>query len=192
MIVFFYIFKQLNGFEYIQPIDTKVDNFIRNNFSQNFKYLVHYTSDYIGIYTSILIIVCMFFKFKNKYYWSLQMLCYSFSLVIVWITKYLVCRARPSMELIATIDYYSFPSAHALITFVGYYFLAYMLSLKSDKKTQIAYYIIATTLVVSVSFTRIYLNVHYFTDIIGALLFGIIILKCLINIVEKNFKRKLL
>lgn len=191
MIVFFCIFKKVNGFELLKPIDKFVENIIQRKVNPNYSKLVHITSDFVGIYTLILIVVCMIFKFKNKYYVITQVLCYLFILGTLLITKNLVCRIRPSMEAFATIDVYSFPSGHTLTAFVGYYFLAYIMSIKMDKQSKIAYYFIASILVITVAFTRLYLNVHYFTDIVGSIIFGIIILKCLINVVEKNFKRKL-
>ena len=108
------------------------------------------------------------------------------------VSKVLISRARPLIEVTATIDPYSFPSGHTLISFVSYYFIAYLMSVNLDKKRKIAYYLIATILVTTVAFSRLYLGVHYFTDVMGAILFGTVILSMLINIVEKNFKRKLL
>lgn len=191
IIVFFYLFKNIGGFDLLRPIDQFVENIFQNKLNRNFVKLVHITSDFIGIYTLIVIIVCMILKFKNKYYFIMQTICYVFTLSTLLITKNVVCRTRPSIEVFATIDVYSFPSGHTITAFVGYYFLAYILSLKSDKKSNIAYYLIATILVATVAFTRLYLNVHYFTDILGSIIFGTLILKCMINIVNKNFKGKL-
>lgn len=191
LIVFFCIFQKLNGFQLLQPIDKFIENIFQNKMSRNFTNLVSFTSDFVGIYTLILIIVCMIFKFRNKFYLIVQTMCYIFTLGTLVITKNIVCRVRPRLEDFAIIDQYSFPSGHTLTAFVGYFFLAYILSLKSDKKTKIAYYVIASILVMTVAFTRLYLNVHYFTDILGSILFGTLILKVLINIVEKNYKRKL-
>ena len=191
LIVFFCVFKKLNGFELLQPIDKFVENVFQNKMSRNFTNLFSFTSDFVGIYTLILIIVCMILKFKNKFYLIVQTMCYIFTLGTLIITKNIVCRVRPRLEDFAIIDQYSFPSGHTLTAFVGYFFLAYILSLKSDSKTKTAYYVIAGILVIAVAFTRLYLNVHYFTDILGSLLFGTIILKILVNIVEKNYKGKL-
>lgn len=191
MIVFFCIFRKINGFEFLKPIDQFVASIFENIRNQKFTPLVNITSDFVGIYTLIIIVVCIIFKIKNKYYIIVQSICYALTVSTLFITKNLVCRVRPTIEAFATIDVYSFPSGHTLTAFVGYFFLAYIMSLKLDKKNKAAYYFIASVLVITVAFTRLYLNVHYFTDILGSLLFGTIILKCLINIVEKNFKGKL-
>ena len=133
----------------------------------------------------------MLIKFNNKYYVLIQLSCYLFTLFTAGISKQIIARARPIIEVSATIDKYSFPSGHTIMSFVCYYFIAYILSIKSDKYTKFAYYIIATVLVFTVAFSRLYLGVHYFSDIIGSVLFGTIILLMMRNIVEKNFKGKL-
>lgn len=191
LIVFFCVFKYFGGFELLKPIDQFVENVFQNKMNRNFTKLVNITSDFVGIYTLILVIVCMVFKFRNKYYLIVQTLCYLFTLSTLFITKNLVCRIRPTMDVFATIDVYSFPSGHTISAYVGYFFLAYIMSIKSDKKTKIGYYLISSLLVLTVAFTRLYLNVHYFTDIVGSFIFGTIILKCLVNVVDKNFKGKL-
>ena len=192
LIVFFSIFKKMNGFELLEPLDKFVEDLFQNTIGNKYTSLVHITSDIIGIYTLLLIIVCMIFKFKNKYYVTVQSICYSFTLLTLVISKNTICRIRPSMDVLATIDIYSFPSGHTLTAFVGYFFLAYILSLNSDQKTKNTYYFIASILVITVAFTRLYLNVHYCSDILGSILFGTIILRCLMNIVEKHYKKKLI
>ena len=59
LIVFFCIFQKLNGFQLLQPIDKYIENIFQNKMSRNFTNLVSFTSDFVGIYTLILIIVCM-------------------------------------------------------------------------------------------------------------------------------------
>ena len=53
LIVFFCVFKKLNGFELLQPIDKFVENIFQNKMSRNFTNLVSFTSDFVGIYTFV-------------------------------------------------------------------------------------------------------------------------------------------
>lgn len=191
LIIFFWLIKYFNHFEMFEILDQNVSNFIKNNFNSKLDKIFHFTSDFIGIYTLIFIIVCMIFKFKEKIYIKLTGLSYLFTLIFTSISKIIIGRERPLIEVTATIDKYSFPSGHTIVSFVMYFFIAYLLSIKADKYTSKAYYIIALILVTTVAFSRLYLGVHYFTDVLGSLLFGTIILSMLINIVNKNYKRKL-
>lgn len=192
MMVFFFVLNKINSFEIFKEIDSYVSNLIKSTLGLKYNKLFNFTSDFLGIYTLIFIIVCMLFGFKNKIYVILLSSGYIFTMLFSTVSKVLISRARPLIEVTATIDPYSFPSGHTLISFVSYYFIAYLMSVNLDKKRKIAYYLIATILVITVAFSRLYLGVHYFTDVMGAILFGTVILSMLINIVEKNFKRKLL
>jgi undecaprenyl-diphosphatase len=192
MMVFFFVLNKINSFEIFKEIDSYVSNLIKSTLGLKYNKLFNFTSDFLGIYTLIFVIVCMLFGFKNKIYVILLSSGYIFTMLFSTVSKVLISRARPLIEVTATIDPYSFPSGHTLISFVSYYFIAYLMSVNLDKKRKIAYYLIATILVTTVAFSRLYLGVHYFTDVMGAILFGTVILSMLINIVEKNFKRKLL
>ena len=61
---------------------------------------------------------------------------------------------------------WSFPSGHAMGSLVVYGMLAYFLSLIVTNRTlRYCIIVLATTLVVTIGFSRIYLGVHYFSDI---------------------------
>ena len=175
-IVLFYVLRITNEFRLFKTLDQNVADFIKNNFSSNLEKIFNFTSDFIGIYTLIIIIVCILLKFKNKLYIKLTLVTYTFTLLITSISKIIISRPRPLIEVTATIDKYSFPSGHTLVSFVMYYFMAYILTINSDKYTKIAYYIISTILVFTVAFSRLYLGVHYFTDVIGGFIIAIIYL----------------
>ena len=191
LMVFFCLLSKMNNFAIFNNIDQSVSNLIKECFDVKYDKLFNFTSDFIGIYTLIFIIMCMFICFKKKYYFLLSSFGYMFTLFISIISKILISRTRPIIEVKATIDAYSFPSGHTMTAFVGYYFIAYLMSFNTDKRTKIAYYLIATILVTTVAFSRLYLGVHFFTDVIGGIIFGSVVLSMLINIVNKNFKRKL-
>ncbi|AFY95414.1 phosphatase PAP2 family protein [Chamaesiphon minutus] len=77
--------------------------------------------------------------------------------------------AKPRPELwqrLITDMTYSFPSGHATGSMVVYGFLAYILA-KQWLKYQIYIYAIASMVIVSIGFSRLYLGVHYPTDIIA-------------------------
>ena len=65
-IVLFYVLRITNEFRLFKTLDQNVADFIKNNFSSNLEKIFNFTSDLIGIYTLIIIIVCILLKFKNK------------------------------------------------------------------------------------------------------------------------------
>ena len=107
------------------------------------------------------------------------------SLISAWVLDDLLKlwfeRSRPSgVELTAAAGY-SFPSGHAMVSMAFYGFLAFLLlSQGKSKRTRWlagGLYL----LVFIIGFSRIYLNVHYTSDVLAGFLFGYI---CLISSIK--------
>ncbi len=93
--------------------------------------------------------------------------------VLVVIIKGLIERARPAMEFQAYSEiWYSFPSGHAALSAAFYGFLAYsawkLLPPLWEKIVAAAILV----LIAAVGFSRIYLGVHYVSDVVAGLLIG--------------------
>ncbi len=77
-------------------------------------------------------------------------------------------RVRPDPFFMARLTTYSFPSGHALISLCFYGLIAGMLSLRSEKTWQrVMVWTIAALLIASIGFSRIYLGVHWPSDVIA-------------------------
>ncbi|CAN5592556.1 hypothetical protein BH24ACT22_BH24ACT22_22140 [soil metagenome] len=88
--------------------------------------------------------------------------------------KQLFERQRPSFpDPLLVETSYSFPSGHAMISLVLYGMLAYfaILTLKSWR-TRTAVIFSASLLVLLIGFSRIYLGVHYFSDVVAGFAAG--------------------
>jgi undecaprenyl-diphosphatase len=98
------------------------------------------------------------------------------------VLKLIFHRGRPEFATeFITHQSWSFPSGHAMNSLVGYGFLAYLLlESTTDRRARIAI-LVATTIVVGlVGFSRLYLGVHYPSDVIaGFLAGGIWLLVCI-------------
>ncbi len=82
-------------------------------------------------------------------------------------------RTRPTLQL-ATAHGYSFPSGHSFTAFVVYGLLAYLLWKRSIPRAwQVAGSVVLGALILLVGFSRIYLGVHFFTDVVGGFLLGL-------------------
>ena len=109
---------------------------------------------------------------------------------IIILSKNIFLRERPLIgsELLSS---YSFPSGHSLIATTYYGFLIYLLRRSKCKEE---YKIIGTTLlstlIVLICLSRIFLSVHYVTDVIGGVILGLIILLVLIYFFDVTFKPK--
>ncbi len=109
---------------------------------------------------------------------------------IIILSKNIFLRERPLIgsELLSS---YSFPSGHSLIATTYYGFLIYLLRRSKCKEE---YKVIGTTLlstlIVLICLSRIFLSVHYVTDVIGGVILGLIILLVLIYFFNATFKPK--
>jgi membrane-associated phospholipid phosphatase len=89
--------------------------------------------------------------------------------------KALIARPRPDLEHLAHVDSLSFPSGHAMVGLIFYFFIAYLIiqELKSNKGKWIVV-VLTALLLLLIGASRIILQVHYPTDVIGGFAFGYI------------------
>lgn len=98
------------------------------------------------------------------------------AILLNMIFKYLVQRARPATMLIASTGY-SFPSAHAMVSLAFYGLLIYFVNRKTDNLAcKIIVTILLSFIIAFVGVSRIYLNVHYASDVLAGWLFGYVAL----------------
>jgi undecaprenyl-diphosphatase len=87
---------------------------------------------------------------------------------------------------------FSFPSGHAMGSLVGYGMLAYLLIVfwAERRSIRVAVVIAATVLVVGIGFSRLYLGVHYFSDVVAGYAAGVVWLWACISGVEIARRRR--
>ena len=111
------------------------------------------------------------------------------NLVIVFLTsqivKLILRRSRPSGVFLAYANGYSYPSGHSMVSMAYYTFIAYLLCKNSNNKLfKILTIIITTLIVLLIGFSRIYLGVHYITDVIGGYLLSVTYLMIFLNFIN--------
>jgi len=81
---------------------------------------------------------------------------------------------------------WSFPSGHAMGSLVGYGMLAYLLVLanRGTPSRQRSIVILATSLVLVIGLSRLYLGVHYLSDVVGGYAAGLVWLAMCIALIE--------
>ncbi|MCU1219282.1 MAG: phosphoesterase, PA-phosphatase related [Candidatus Angelobacter sp.] len=93
------------------------------------------------------------------------------SLVLDLALKYVYHRTRPTAYFGTAPHSYSFPSGHALCSFCFYGVLAGLLSARiKSLALQIVIWCIAAALVIAIGISRIYLGVHYPSDVVAGYL----------------------
>ncbi|MGG4144196.1 phosphatase PAP2 family protein [Paenibacillus algorifonticola] len=89
--------------------------------------------------------------------------------------KLLFHRERPSLHVIITEAGYSFPSGHSMSAFTFYGIVTYLcwrhIPLEQARKWLLAF---SSIMIVSIGISRIYLGVHYPSDVVGAYLISLV------------------
>jgi len=103
------------------------------------------------------------------------------------IVKLIVKRDRPKLISLVKETSFSFPSGHTMVSVVLYGFLIYLISKskinKILKKILIA---LLSILILLIMISRIYLGVHYFSDILAGFSLALSYLLVVINIIERK------
>ena len=100
--------------------------------------------------------------------------------------KYIVHRHRPiSDNPIVTLTSYSFPSGHAMASTVLYSMLAaFAVQTSTDWRRRVVAVFMAASLIALVCFSRIYLGVHYLSDVLAGIAEGVAWLSFCLTFVE--------
>lgn len=122
----------------------------------------------LGSFWGILIVIFLVFLVNRKVsYICLGALIIQTSLNRV--IKAIVRRPRPNVDVFIRESNFSFPSGHAMAITCLYGLLIYYLY-KSEIRYRKLLIVICVLIIVLVSLSRVYLGVHYFSDIIGGIL----------------------
>lgn len=124
-------------------------------------------------------------KYKKGIFFSI-IIC--LDTIVNLIVKKIIGRNRPDkINWLVVEKGYSFPSGHTMISITFYGLLIYFITKSNIKKTtKILLSIILGVLILLIGLSRIYLGVHYFSDVIGGLLWGGLLLFSYIKIIERK------
>lgn len=109
------------------------------------------------------------------------------SFILNRIIKIIVRRPRPEAFSLVLENGYSFPSAHAMVGFAFYGFIIYLiLKSQKNKRPKVIYTTLLSLLIILIGISRIYLGVHYFTDVLGGFLIALVYLILFIKFIYKR------
>ena len=117
------------------------------------------------------------------------------SLLDYWL-KVAIHRPRPGYAGALLYSSWSFPSGHAMVSLVGYGMLAYVILLLGHGNRRTRWLVGGATalLVAAIGISRLYLGVHYFSDVVGGYAAGVVWLSTCVSAVEmgRRWKRRTL
>ena len=103
--------------------------------------------------------------------------------------KYIIRRPRPDHLRLIVEKGFSYPSGHSMISIGLYGFIIYIINKKiKDKYLKIPLIIIFSLLIIGIGLSRIYLGVHYPSDVLGGYILSFIIMILVINYYNNHFR----
>lgn len=182
----------MNIFSYLINLDYNVAIIIiswRSDFFDSlFLFITRLGSWYIITFLFIITAVLFILYSKSKLIKPF-FICLLGSGLMSLIIKFLVDRSRPSLDLALYSEKLpSFPSAHATLILVFFGFLTYCIwRFRISRVIKIIMMIVFIVIIIFVGFSRIYLGVHFLSDIIGGYLVGLLWLLIAMYISRKSF-----
>ena len=178
--------------EKIMEFDQAVITFIKSIHDDYLTSFFRILTNFGDVYIPLVILLIILLFNNNRWVFILQTCSYGLSGVLVYIFKIIVARPRPIEALINMPKTYSFPSGHTFTSFVFYMILFYLLSYKRTRDEKTIVVVLGAIMAILIAFSRVYLGVHYFSDVIGGFILAIPFVLMIKNIINKNFDKKLL
>ncbi|MFA6551424.1 MAG: LssY C-terminal domain-containing protein [Patescibacteria group bacterium] len=149
---------------------------------------------YLGNWQVILlglIFVCSYLAMVKRFYYLLALTFSTGGAVIFGeAVKYIFARPRPALiNTLVAADGFSFPSGHMFIALAFYGLIAYFI-FHRQKNYWLKFFavLISALLVLAIGFSRVYLGVHWPSDVLASLVAGLALLAVSITALEMRRK----
>jgi membrane-associated phospholipid phosphatase len=179
-------------------LDNAVFNYLKDHVSERNNDIMEFFT-FLGTHQFLIpanLSLIAYFLFIKKHKWhSIKIPAIALSsLGLMFLLKGLFDRERPSVPLLFEAKGLSFPSGHALMSVTFYGLLIYMI-FKGVKNPALKWTLISllVILIMIIGSSRVYLRVHYATDVIAGYCIGflwLVFTVWMLNKIEKHSKRK--
>ena len=161
-----------------QSLDNSVLQFMASHRTKELdQVMVEITTLGTGVVVIMIVVVASIFLWQTQHRWSAAVLLIGTvgGLLMDWLLKAFFQRPRPEIFPHGTMVYSSsFPSGHAMTALIAYGTVAYLIGrLQASPTMKRTTWGIAVLLVLGIGFSRMYLGVHYPSDILGGYIAGL-------------------
>lgn len=169
----------------IDTLDKNIHSYILNIRNENLTSILITITNISSAYALIVLSILLLLIMKKKKIPLLICLNLIISFLTNQIAKLTFSRPRPVGINLIEESGYSYPSGHAMISMAYFGFIAYLIY-KSNINKIIKSILITSIfiLILLIGFSRIYLGVHYLSDIIGGFLLSIAYIMIFINCIK--------
>lgn len=155
------VFQILSG--YVSDTTTSIMNFF-----------TFFGGQYFLVPANLLLIAWAFYQNRNKWF-GIRVASLSISsLLLMFALKQFFNRPRPLTPLLREARGLSFPSGHAFMSFVFFGLLIYVINMKIENKLlRYALTVLLLCFIQMIGISRVYLRVHYASDVIAGFSMGL-------------------
>jgi Uncharacterized membrane-associated protein len=179
------IHRELSSFDNI--IYKFVASFITEDMTDFMKFLSFLGSGIALISITAIVIVVTYKNKKYAFYGWMIGANLATSYVLNEIFKVIFHRERPDILRLIDITGFSFPSGHSMVSLCFYGYITYVLWANLKSRWRYSLVILAALFVISVGISRIYLGVHYASDVLGGFSAGLAWLAVFITISSRMY-----
>ena len=181
----------------LSVFDSTIYGYLRGLISEDMTdFMKLITSLGSGITLLIISLLGLCFLSKNKKY-SFSSKMVALNLVIVWILnetfKIIFHRGRPDILRLVEAGGFSFPSGHSMVSISFYGFIAYLFYVNMRSRWKYAIISFFSVIIFLIGISRIYLGVHYASDVLAGFSAGLAwlaIFVMLVNKINNSYQQK--
>ena len=170
----------------IMNIDVFMHDLVVNNLRSDYlTFIMLFITNFCNPIILLLLSLIILIFIKDKKMGLIILINLFVSILLNLIFKGIIQRDRPLEDFLIEESGYSFPSGHSMVSMAYYGLLMYFVFKKVDDK-EIKYIIMFLLgfLILLIGFSRIYLGVHYASDVIGGFLISIVYLIWVIKLLN--------
>lgn len=190
---FFSILQDLIGREPLIQADLRIISFLQilrvpvwNNIMLFITYMGNGPLLFLAVFLTAIILLL-----RSRWHYVIALLVsIVFGEMFLWIIKNWIERPRPPItNALLPVAGYSFPSGHAFVAFSFYGLLFYFLGRTAKGKVRKAFITaLGVAVIFAIGFSRIYLGVHWLSDVLASYASGAALLTVIITALEINRK----